>query len=96
VPAAQAQALKERYPGIPLFAMPETEGVKVPLGWLLDQVLHLRGFAQGEARLFERQALVIVASRKASARDVRALAQKIKNDVREKIGIEIQEEVSAL
>lgn len=96
LPKAEAEALRERFPGLPLYAMPETSDIKVPLGWLLDRVLGLRGFRMGEARLFERQALVIAASRAARASDVRSLAEKIKSDVRERIGIEIEEEVRVL
>jgi len=96
VPAVQAAALQKRYPEMPLFAMPETSDIKVPLGWILDHVLNLRGFTLGNARLFEKQALVIAASRDARASDVRALSEKIKKEVKEKIGIEIKEEVKQL
>jgi len=96
VPRAQARALKERYPDMPLFDMPETPDVKVPLGWLLDHVLNLRGTAVGGARVFERQALVIAATRGATARDVNALAQMIRQGVRRTIGIDIHEEVKIL
>ena len=96
VPAAAAQELKERYPDMPLFAMPETSAVKVPLGWILDRVLNLRGYRLGEVRLFEKQALVIVATRSAKACDVRLLADKIKKEVQEKIGMAVQEEVKII
>ncbi len=96
VSKAQARALQERYPDMPLYTMPETAAVKVPLGWLLDRVLNLRGLAVGKARLFERQALVIAAARGASAADVKALAQKVTQEVKDKIGITISEEVRIL
>lgn len=96
LPRAEAEALKARYPEMPLFAMPETREYKVPLGWLLDHVLHLKGFAMGGARLFEKQALVIVAARGARASDVLALRDAVKKIVREKIHLEIQEEVTIL
>ena len=96
VPAEAAQALKERYPDMPLFDMPETPDIKVPLGWLLDHVLNLRGHAEGPVRLFEKQALVITARRDARSADVRALAQKIKKEVKEKTGLDITEEVKIL
>ncbi len=79
---------------MPFFAMPETSGVKVPLAWFLDRVLHANGAREGGARLFERQPLVIAADRGCSARDVRSLAEKIKREVKEKLGIEIEEEVT--
>lgn len=94
VPAAEAALLRVRYPDMPLFAMPETTHVKAPLGWLLDKALNLKGYAVGGARLFERQALVIVASRTASANDVLALRDSVKKIVRDTIGIDIKEEVT--
>ncbi len=96
VSKAEAQVLKERYPGMPLFDIPETPGVKVPLAWLLDHILSLKGAAVGGARLFERQPLVVATARGTLATDVKTLAQKIKQDVKEKIGIDIEEEVKIL
>lgn len=96
VDAAQAQVLKERYPEMPLFAMPETSGVKVPLAWLLDNVLKLKGARVGGARLYEKQPLVVVARQNTFSSDVKALAAKIKREVQEKINIEIEEEVKIL
>jgi UDP-N-acetylmuramate dehydrogenase len=86
-----AAALKEKYPELPQFAA--EGGVKLSLAWLLDKVLRLKGASVGGARLFERQPLVVVAARGARAQDVVFLAQKIKKEVQEKIGIEIEEEV---
>lgn len=93
---SQAQALRERYPEMPLFDMPETAGVKVPLAWLLDKVLGLKGTRVGGARLFEKQPLVIVAQKRASSNDVITLAQKIKKEVQEKLQITIEEEVKII
>ena len=73
--------------------MPETAGIKIPLAWLIDHVLHLKGLRKGSARLFEAQPLVIAADRGASASDVRALAETVQQKVREAFGIEIEEEV---
>jgi UDP-N-acetylmuramate dehydrogenase len=96
LPAAEARALQTIYPEMPLFAMPETTGVKVPLAWLLDKVLQVKGMNVGGARLFERQPLVIAASRDASAADVIELKEKIKTLAKEKLDLEIEEEVSII
>ncbi len=96
VPEEAARGLEERFPGMPLFAMPETTDMKVPLGWILDHVLHMRGFTLGKVRLFEKQALVVVAERGATASDVQALVQKIKKEVKEKLDLEIEEEVKVI
>lgn len=91
-----AETLKKRYPGIPLFSMPETEGVKVPLAWLIDHVLHLHGTHQGGARLFEKQPLVIAASRGCSAQDVKKLAQFVQKKVFDEFKIKIEPEVKII
>lgn len=96
LPRAEAEALKREYPEMPLFAMPETGGVKVPLAWLLDNVLKLKGASVGGARLYEKQPLVIAAKRNTSSNDVKSLAEKIKKEVQEKLQIEIEPEVRIL
>jgi UDP-N-acetylmuramate dehydrogenase len=78
VSQTQAVLLTQKYPGMPLFSLPESLEVKVPLGWLLDYrhgVLDMRSVQVGGARLFEKQFLVIVAQKGSSAEDVKALAQ---------------------
>lgn len=90
---AEAAALRERYPELPLFAMPEVAGYKVPLAWLLDRVLNLKGVSVGGARLFERQPLVIAARVGCSAHDVHTIASMVKKQVKEKLFLNIEEEV---
>ncbi len=89
----EAKILLARYPDMPLFPMPETAGTKVPLGWILDHILNVRGMRQGRARLFERQALVIVADKKASSKDVQSLAEIVQSRMKNECGIDIEPEV---
>lgn len=96
LPWPEAEALRARYPEMPLFSMPETTLIKVPLAWLLDHALHLKAVRIGGARLFERQPLVIVADRGARAADITALAELVCSRVREEFGFEIEEEVKKL
>jgi UDP-N-acetylmuramate dehydrogenase len=96
LPTAEAQALKQKYPQMPLFDMPETSGVKVPLAWLLDKVLNLKGATVGGARLYEKQPLVIAAQKNTSANDVAMLAEKVQKEVKEKLQIEIEAEVKVI
>ncbi len=90
----EAARLVARYPELPQFST--ANGVKVSLAWLLDHALGLKGIAVGGARLFERQPIIVVAVRGARAADVRALAQKIKDEVKEKVSINIEEEVQQI
>lgn len=96
LPQTEAAALAASYPGMPLFDMPETDGVKVPLGWILDRVLHLRGARVGDVCAYENQALVIVNTGSASARDVDAFVRNIEQKVFDATGIHIEREVRSL
>ncbi len=96
LPAAAAQQLKETYPEMPLFEMPETTGIKSRSRGCLDKVLNLRGMRLGGARLFEKQPLVIVADKHTSAEDVRKLYEEVIQKVREKFNIQIEPEVKIL
>jgi len=96
LPESAARALLERYPDMPLFPMPETAGMKVPAGWILDHVLHMRGYEMGRARLFENQAMVVVARFGAAAADVDALAREVEKRVHGATGIAIEREVRSL
>jgi UDP-N-acetylmuramate dehydrogenase len=93
LPQEDARKLQAEHPGMPLFDLPESPEVKVPLAWLLDHALQLRGYRMGAARLFERQPLVIAADRGATAKEVRALAEFVQKKVQEAFGIEIEPEV---
>ncbi len=90
----KADELANRLGDIPRYA--GATGVKVPLAFVLDRALNLRGHRLGRAFLFERQPLVLVADDDASAQDVEALAQDVAARVHAMTGIEIEREVRAL
>lgn len=87
-------ALLERFPGMPGFEVGDT--VKVPLAWILDKALLLRGFSYGTVRLYEKQPLVLVASRTAHAADIDACALDVARRVYDATGIAIEREVRTL
>jgi len=87
----EARTLRAKYPELPLFDMPETAGVKVPVAWLMDHVLHMHGATVGGARLYEKQILVIAAKRNTSSADVQMIAKKVIEEVKEKCNIEINQ-----
>jgi UDP-N-acetylmuramate dehydrogenase len=83
--------LKEKFPEIPSY---DYEGKKkVPLAWILDRVLGMKGYARGAARLFERQPLVLVVLPGATAHEVEELANEVSARVQEAAGISIEREV---
>jgi UDP-N-acetylmuramate dehydrogenase len=95
IPEGAFASLEKRYPGIPGF--PDGKGgVKVPLAWILDNVLHARGRTHGKARLFEAQPLVIVAEHGATSREVIELARSVEDDVHAATGIRIEWEARRL
>jgi len=93
VSKAQGNRLLKKYPKMPLFKMPETTGYKVPLAWILDKALSMRGFSIGPVRCFEMQPLVITAQKGATASDVRAFAGEVSKRVLNECGIAIEPEV---
>jgi len=71
------------------------DGCRQAAGYLLEQA-GARGLRAGGAAVFSGHCNFIVNEGGATARDVRALAAELKRRVREKFGIELQEEVMFL
>ncbi len=65
---------------------------KLPAGKLLDEA-GVKGLTIGGARVFERHANIIVNSGDATSKDIRQLADIMKQKVLDKFGIELEEEV---
>ncbi len=72
------------------------EAYKVSLGYILDKVCGLRGYTRGHVRLYEAQALVLVADIGATAREVIQFAEHIAEIVFAKTKIKIEWEVNIL
>ncbi len=87
-----ATSLCARFPGLPSFPQGK-DMMKLPLAWILDHVLSLKGYAMGPVRLYEEQPLVIVAKSGATAADVDALACVVAARVQEATGIALEREV---
>lgn len=90
-----ARAIAERFPGMPLYPLPEG-GVKVPIAWLLDYrhgVLDMRNTRVGGAFVWPHQPLVIATRHGATARDVEMLARTVALRVQEATGIVLEPEL---
>ncbi len=84
--------LKHQFPGIK--AYPQGNGtVKLSAAWLLDRLGNFCGVRRGEAGVHERQALIIVNYGNATTREICALAEAMKREVKEKTGVVLEEEV---
>jgi UDP-N-acetylmuramate dehydrogenase len=74
---------------------PEEKYGKLPAGRLLEEI-GAKGMSVGGARVYEKHANIIVNSGDATAKDIRQLADILKKKVRDKFGIDLQEEVQHL
>lgn len=95
VPAAVAQTLQDKYPALPTY--PSTNGeVKISLGYVLDKICGLKGFAIGPVRLYEKQALVLVAETGATTTDIKNFVKVISEKVFTHTAIKISQEVTEI
>ncbi len=84
-----------QFPGLPGF--PDgNDVVKVSLGWILDHVLHMKGFRKGHVGLFEKQALVLIGYEGVTAKEIYAFSAEIIDAVKTKTGIVVSREVQVL
>lgn len=84
--------LSKQYGAIPSF--PHPDGIKIPLAFILDRVLSLKGYKNGNTFLFGNQPLVVVADTHATSKDIEHLAQDIEKKVFDATGITIEREVT--
>lgn len=90
VPAAQRDALRERYPD--LVSHVQADGsFKLAAGWLIDRC-GWKGKTLGAAGVYEKQALVLVNRGGARGQDVLALARAIQADVQDRFGVRLEPE----
>jgi len=90
IDAAQFAALAAREPQI--VSYPQADGrVKLAAGWLIDQC-GWKGRTLGNAAVHDRQALVLVNRGGATGDDVLALAQAIRDDVKARFGVVLEQE----
>jgi UDP-N-acetylmuramate dehydrogenase len=92
--SARYEAEARPYGGIPMYPVPGQ--VKIPLAFILDKFLSLRGHRIGKAFLFGNQPLVLVGDQGATAREIDALAHDIETRVHDATGITIEREVRML
>jgi UDP-N-acetylmuramate dehydrogenase len=86
------QEISKKFPGMPSYSVGENL-VKIPLAWVLDNVCKLNGISNGKVGFYEKQPLVIVAEKGASAVDVINFAKKAEQLVKKNTGIKIEKEI---
>ncbi len=88
------EILKDKRPDLVSYQVTD-DSFKIPAGWLIDQC-GWKGVREGNVGCYQNQALVIVNYGGATGSEVWNFAQKVKADVLEKFGIELQPEVNVL
>lgn len=88
------QALQQKYPGMPGFDVGDQ--IKIPLAWVLDHVLHLKGYREGSVGLYETQPLALVNYGGATTTEILTFADTIAKKVCDVIGITPEREVRML
>ncbi len=86
------ESLQKRWPDMPCYKISETH-VKVPAGWLIDKA-GWKGFRYGKAGVHDKQALVLINLGDTTGKEVLELARKIREDIYQHYGIELQAEVN--
>ncbi|OHA83317.1 MAG: UDP-N-acetylenolpyruvoylglucosamine reductase [Candidatus Yonathbacteria bacterium RIFCSPLOWO2_01_FULL_47_33b] len=92
VSADEFARLERALPGIKAYKQ-EDNTVKLSAAWLLDKVGGFRGHRQGDAGVYEHQALILVNHGGATAENILSLAQEMKNIIKEKTNVTLEEEV---
>lgn len=90
VPAATAARLRDEYPDLVGYAQADGQ-VKLAAGWLIDKA-GWKGFRAGAAGVHAQQALVLVNHGGASGGEIHALAERIRADIRQRFGVELEME----
>ncbi|MFV3304482.1 UDP-N-acetylmuramate dehydrogenase [Pseudomonas sp. NY15181] len=90
VSAVQADGLRARFSD--LVAYPQGDGlVKLAAGWLIDKA-GWKGFRDGAAGVHAQQALVLVNYGGATGAQLYALAGRIRDDIQQRFGVELEME----
>jgi UDP-N-acetylmuramate dehydrogenase len=94
IDATQFDALAASEPGIVSYPQPDGR-VKLAAGWMIDRC-GWKGRALRAAAVHERQALVLVNRGGATGADILELAHAIRNDVRARFGVDLEQEPVSL
>jgi UDP-N-acetylmuramate dehydrogenase len=90
VPESLAASLAREHPALPSWSA--GEGLcKLSAAWLVE-FCGFKGLREGDAGVSSEHALVLVNHGKATGAELRALAERIRADVRRRFGVELQPE----
>jgi UDP-N-acetylmuramate dehydrogenase len=89
ITAAQFNDIHAQYPDLNGYPAGD---IKISAGWLIEKC-GWKGYREGDAGVYEKQALVLINFGNASGKQIMELAQKIILSVKEKFGITLSPEV---
>lgn len=87
VPAAVAEKIE----GVPRYPLPDAAFTKLSAAWLIE-ACGLKGYRQGGAGVYDHHALILVNHGSATYRDIATLADKIKQAVYARFGVQLVQE----
>ncbi|MBE7173270.1 MAG: UDP-N-acetylmuramate dehydrogenase [Williamsia sp.] len=88
------QQLKKDFQNMPGYTTGE-EKIKLAAGWLIEQC-GWKGYRQGDAGCYEKQALVLVNWGGATGRQIYQLSSEIAESVEKKFGVKLEREVNVI
>jgi len=91
----KTEIFQRQFTECPIYQLPDGES-KIPVAWLIEHVLQMKGIREGDVGTWPTHALVIVNYGKATYKDVSDYAEKIVSLIDEKTGIVIEREVVLL
>lgn len=84
--------IQNEFSDVPFFK--EASGkMKIPAAWLIEKA-GWKGYREGDAGVYDKQALVLVNYGKARGSEIVSLARKIQESVQKRFGLEIKPEVT--
>ncbi|MBI3634424.1 MAG: UDP-N-acetylmuramate dehydrogenase [Candidatus Yonathbacteria bacterium] len=84
--------IKKKFPDIKKYPLPENK-TKLSAAWLIENVGGFKGIRRGDAGVYDKHALILVNYGNASAKDILSLASEMKDVIKRKTGIVLEEEV---
>ena len=84
-----------KYSGMPHYLVSDLE-VKVPLAWIIDHVLGLKGYIKGNVGLYKKQPLAIVNFGNATASEINNFAKEVEKKIFDATKIIVEREVQCV
>jgi UDP-N-acetylmuramate dehydrogenase len=91
VPLAQAQALQDAHPGLPVFPGDAEATRKLSAAWMIEQA-GWKGFREGDAGISAQHSLVLVNHGNATGPQLLALARRVAGSIADKYGVPLEPE----